>query len=70
MAENLTFKDIESEAEHPIDSIQINTQEEKKGDSLSRSNNGKSTPSSNAQNILKARTGVKGPQEVEVSSLQ
>ena len=48
MAENLTFKDIESEAEHPIDSIQINTQEEKKGDSLSRSNNGKSTPSSHA----------------------
>ena len=70
MAENLTFKDIESEAEHPIDSIQINTQEEKKGENLSKSINGKSTPSSNAQNILSKRAVVKEAHENEGSSFQ
>ena len=58
MAENLTFKDIEGEAEFPIDLIKHDTQEEKKGSSTplrNSTNNDKSTPSSNATNILKSR---------------
>ena len=66
MAENLTFKDIEGEAEYPIDLISHDAQEEKKDTSSplkNSSNNEKSTPSSHATNILKARAVAKESQE-------
>ena len=59
MAENLTFRDIESEAGDPIDIVQINTCEEKKESNTPLKNPSvldKSTPSSHATNILKARS--------------
>ena len=72
MAENLTFKDIEGEAEYPIDLIKADTQEEKKGDNSSPlkniSNNDKSTPSSHATNILKARAVARESQDNENST--
>ena len=59
MAENLSFRDIESEAGDPMDLVQINTCEEKKESSTPLKNPSvldKSTPSSHATNILKARS--------------
>ena len=72
MAENLTFKDIEDEAEYPIDLIKNNTQEEKKGDITSPmkiiGNIEHSTPTSHATNILKARTVANESQDNENST--
>ena len=73
MAENLTFKDIEGEAEYPIDLVKTESLEEKKGENSSpvkRSNNDKSTPSSHATNILKARAVARESQEHEFSTEQ
>ena len=66
MAENLTFKDIEGEAEVPIDLIKRESIEEKKeysSQQKSSSNNDKSTPSSHATNMLKARAVAKESQD-------
>ena len=71
MAENLTFKDIEGEAEVPIDLIKLESIEEKKEYSSqhkSSSNNDKSTPSSHATNMLKARAVAKESQDNENST--
>ena len=68
MAENLNFKDIEGEAEDIMDLVQINTCEEKKdmATPLKHSSlNDKSTPSSHATNILKARAIAKESQDNE-----
>ena len=71
MAENLTFKDIEGEAEVPIDLIKRESIEEKKeysSQQKSASNNDKSTPSSHATNMLKARAVAKESQDNENST--
>lgn len=73
MAENLTFRDIESEAEDPIDLVQINTCEEKKESSSPLKNPSaldKSTPSSHATNILKARSIAMESQDYENTAPQ
>ena len=73
MAENLTFRDIESEAGGPLDLVQINTCEEKKESSTPLKNPSvldKSTPSSHATNILKARSIAIESQEYENAAPQ
>ena len=68
MAENLNFKDIEGEADDIMDLVQINTSEEKKDIATPfkhQSLNDKSTPSSHATNILKARAIAKESQDNE-----
>ena len=71
MAENLTFKDIEGEAEYPIDLINVSEEKKDSSSPLKNStNNDKSTPSSHATNILKARAVAIESQENENSTRQ